>query len=356
MSHEERLSHIISTIEPIDPACSDRAWERLDQLTKPPRSLGRLELLAAQVSSIQDDVRPAVAERAIVLAAADHGVVAEGVSPYPQEVTWQMVANFVAGGAAINQLAAAAGARLLLVDVGVRDDTSCLEGVRQEKIRPGTANMAVGPAMTRGQAAQAVMVGVDIAAELADQGIKLLGTGEMGIGNTTASSALTAAFCGRAPVDVVGRGTGLDDEGVTLKAQVIERAMKVNDIDADDPLGVLASVGGLEIGVLAGVVLGAAARGIAVVVDGFISGAALLVAARMAPTVLEYAFASHRSVEPGHSVLLEELGLTPVLDLDMRLGEGTGGALAMGIIDSACRMLSGMATFAEAGVSEEEGS
>lgn len=354
MSYEDVLNDVIGGIRPTDPAAEQAAWDRLDQLTKPPRSLGRLEEIAARLARVQGVTKPSVERKAIILAAGDHGVVAEGVSPFPQDVTWQMVANFVAGGAAINQIAGSVGAQIRLYDVGVVSDISHLEGVRIQKVAEGTANMAKGPAMTRAQAVHAVLVGILAARDAVEEGYELLGTGEMGIGNSTAAAALTAAYTGTAPADVVGRGTGLDDAGVAHKAHVVERALEINGIGADstlDALDILAAVGGLEIAALAGVVIGAAEQGVAVVTDGFISGAATLAAVRMCPMCIDFVFPSHLSVEPGHKVVLEALGLTPVLDLDMRLGEGTGAALAMGIIDASAAMLSGMATFAEAGVS-----
>lgn len=354
MTAENRLKDVLASINPVDATFTDTAWARLDSLTKPPRSLGRLEGLAARVAVVQQSERPDVSSSAIVLMAGDHGVVVEGVSPYPQEVTVQMVANFSAGGAAINQLARHAGARLELVDIGVAGDTSAFVGVRQAKVAPGTSNMAVGPAMTREQAAGAVLVGIDVARELIADGVRMIGTGEMGIGNTTAAAALTAALCDVDVARVVGRGTGLDDEGVLRKVTVVERALAVNDIDTTDPLGVLAAVGGLEIAGMAGVMLGAAAGGVCAVSDGFISGAAALVATSMSPDSAGYFFPSHRSMEPGHSIVLKALGMEPVLQFDMRLGEGTGAALAMSIVDAACNVMSGMATFAEAGVSGAE--
>jgi len=351
MTAENRLNNLIASVAPVDAAFADVAWARLDSLTKPPRSLGRLEELAARVAVVQRSERPVASSMAIVLMAGDHGVVAEGVSPYPQEVTVQMVANFSAGGAAINQLARHAGARLVLVDVGVAGDTSAFEGVRQAKVAPGTANMARGAAMTREQAAEAILVGAEVARELIADGVRLIGTGEMGIGNTTAAAALTAALTGAAVTAVVGRGTGLDDAGVARKATVIERALAANTIDTTDPLGVLAAVGGLEIAGMVGVMLGAAAGGACTVSDGFISGVSALVATALAPETAGYLFPSHRSLEPGHSVVLKALEMEPVLQFEMRLGEGTGAALAMTIIDASCQVMSGMATFAEAGVS-----
>ncbi|NTW27959.1 MAG: nicotinate-nucleotide--dimethylbenzimidazole phosphoribosyltransferase [Coriobacteriia bacterium] len=335
-----------------DPAAETRARERLDSLAKPPRSLGRLERIAAQVARIQNTDRPSVAKKTILLMAGDHGVVAEGVAPYPQDVTWQMVANFIGGGAAINQIAQTVGAQVEVFDVGVVRDLADTPGIRHTNVAHGTANMAAGPAMTREECAQAMLVGVEAVREAAEQGFTLIGTGEMGIGNSTAAAALTAAFTGMAPEAVVGRGTGLDDTGVAHKASVVRRALEVNGIGTLDTLGVLAAVGGLEIAALAGVVLGAAEEGVAVVSDGFIASSATLAAVALCPAARDYVFPSHLSAEPGHRAVLDHLELTPVFDLDMRLGEGTGAALAMGVIDAACRMMSGMATFAEAGVDE----
>lgn len=351
---EGQLAAVIESVTPTAPEAEAAAWTRLDSLTKPPRSLGRLEELAARIAAIQGTDHPDVSKKIVLLMAGDHGVVAEGVSPYPQDVTWQMVANFSAGGAAINQITQSVGADVRVHDVGVAADVSAFEGVIVRKVAPGTANMAEGPAMTREQCAQAVLVGVEAAREAAAQGFTLLGTGEMGIGNTTAASALTSAFTGASAIDVVGRGTGLDDAGVAHKASVVERALAVNGVADLDPLGVLAAVGGFEIAALAGVVIGAAEEGVCVVSDGFISGAATLAALRLCPAARDYVLPSHLSVEPGHAKVLGALGLKPVLELDMRLGEGTGAALSFAILEAACRTLSGMATFAEAGVSEAD--
>jgi len=344
---------VIESVRTTDPAAEKTAWERLDQLTKPPRSLGRLEEIAARVARVQDTDHPSVERKAIILMAGDHGVVAEKVSPFPQEVTWQMLANFSAGGAAINQIAASVGADVRIYDVGVATEVD-LPGVENRKVAAGTRNMALGPAMTREECAQAVLVGVEAAREAAQEGYTLLGTGEMGIGNSTAAAALTAVFTGSDPADVVGRGTGLDDAGVAHKAHVIRQALEVNHSRELDVLGVLAALGGLEIAALAGVVLGAAEEGVCVVSDGYISGSATLAALALCPAARDYVFPSHLSAEPGHRIALNTLGFEPVLELDMRLGEGTGAALAMGIIDAACKMMSGMATFAEAGVAGSE--
>ena len=356
MNPTDRLAQLIDSVRVTDPAAEDHAWARLDSLTKPPRSLGRLEEIAAALARIQGTDHPSVDRKAIILMAGDHGVVAEGVSPYPQSVTLQMVANFASGGAAINQIAASAGAGLRLYDAGVAGDTSSLAGVGQVKVVAGTANMRLGPAMTTAQAVEAVLAGADAASAAVDDGITLLGTGEMGIGNTTAAAALTAAYTGASVADVVGPGTGLDSSGLAHKIIVVSDALVCNITPDTDALGILSSVGGAEIAGLAGVMLGGAARGTCVLVDGFISGAAALAAVALCPASRDYLLPSHRSLEPGHSVQHEFLGMTPVLDLDLRLGEGTGAALAMALVDAACRMLSGMATFQEAGVSGVESS
>ena len=353
-SFEEQLVAVIASVRPTDPAAEERAWARLDSLTKPPRSLGRLEEIAAQVARVQGTDHPSVAKKSVLLMAGDHGVVAEGVSAYPQDVTWQMVANFAAGGAAINQIAKSVGAEVSVHDVGVARDLSELAGIVHANVAHGTANMTTGPAMSREQAAQAVLVGVEAARRAAATGVTLVGTGEMGIGNTTAASALTSALTGVTPSRVVGAGTGLDAAGVEHKADAVARALRVNDVDSLDALGTLAAVGGLEIAALAGVIIGAAVQRVTVISDGFISGAATLAALKLCPAAREYVMPSHLSVEPGHAIVLEHLGLKPILELDMRLGEGTGAGLAMAIVDAACEMLSGMATFAEAGVAEAE--
>jgi len=347
------LQALIASVVPTDAAYEEAAWARLDSLTKPPRSLGRLEEIAARVARIQRTDHPSAEGKVVLLMAGDHGIVAEGVAPYPQEVTQQMVANFVAGGAAINQLAASVGADVVVYDVGVAGDVS-LPGVEVRKVARGTRNAAVGPAMTREETARAVLAGIDAVREAASRGARIIGTGEMGIGNSTAAAALVAAYTGLAPSDLVGPGTGLDGAGVSHKARVVASMLEVNRIDELDPLGVLAAVGGLEIAALAGVVIGAAAQGVCVIADGYIAGAAALAAVRLCPASRDYVLPSHLSREPGHRLLLDALQMEPLLALDMRLGEGTGAALAMGIVDAACRMLSGMSTFAEAGVSTAE--
>ena len=349
------MSHRTMTRDPIpalDEAAMTAARQRQGRLTKPPGSLGRLEELSVQLAGITGRSVPVLREKAVVVMAADHGVTAEGVSAYPAEVTAQMVMNFLAGGAAINALARQAGARVVVVDMGVAAPVESNPGLLDRKIAHGTGNIARGPAMAREQAEAAVVVGQDLMKDLAQQGVDLVGLGDMGIGNTTTASALTAALTGVKVPTVVGRGTGVDDAGLARKIAVVERALAVNRPDPSDPMGTLAKVGGFEIAGLVGVVLGAAASRVPVVMDGFITAAASLVAARLEPKVRPYLIASHRSVEIGHRVILDELGLEPLLELELRLGEGTGAALAMHIIEAATRILAEMATFEDAGVSD----
>ncbi|MBS3957247.1 MAG: nicotinate-nucleotide--dimethylbenzimidazole phosphoribosyltransferase [Clostridiales bacterium] len=347
---ERELLSVAASIRPTDPSGEHAARTRLDQLTKPPGSLGRLEDIAAQVARVQGLEKPSVARKVVLLMAGDHGVVAEGITPYPQDVTWQMVANIVSGGAAICQIAASVGADLRVYDVGVARDIT-LPGVVARKVAYGTRNMAVEPAMTREECAEAVLTGIHAARDAAADGYTLIATGEMGIGNSTAAAALTAAYTGADAGAVAGPGTGLSKEGVARKARILRDTLALHATADLDALGKLAAVGGLEIAALAGVLLGSAEQGICVVSDGFISGSATLAAVALCPVVAEYVFASHLSAEPGHPIMLAHLGMQPLLDLDMRLGEGTGAALAMAVIDAACRCLSNMATFSEAGVS-----
>ena len=343
-----------NNIAPRDAAAIAAARARQDTLTKPLGSLGRLEDLSAMLAGMFGQPLPQIRRKAVILAAGDHGVVAEGVSAYPQEVTPQMVYNFLRGGAGINVLARHANAEIVILDAGVAADLPPHPQLRAVKVAPGTANMALGPAMTRDQAIQCLEIGIAAAQEQLEQGADLIACGDMGIGNTTAASASTAAITGADPAAVTGRGTGLDDLGLARKTEVIRRALAVNQPDPQDGLDVLTKVGGLEIGVLAGAMLGTAAGRRAVVVDGFISGAAALIAWRIAPAAKDYFIAAHQSVEPGHRIGLDAMGLTPLLDLGMRLGEGTGAALALHLIEAAARCLAEMATFAEAGVSERD--
>jgi len=327
---------------------------RLDSLTKPPGSLGRLESLAIQLAGITGDLTRTYSRRAIVLAAADHGVVRQGVSAYPADVTPQMVANFLAGGAAINVLAARVGATVSVVDAGVAGAIPAVGAgaatLIRVPIRAGTDDMTAGPAMSHDEALRAIGIGLDVVAALEHDGVELIGIGEMGIGNTTAASAITAAMTGLSPDRVTGRGTGIDDATHAHKVAMVARALSRNTPGASDPIAVLSTVGGFEIGVLVGVILGAAGARIPLILDGFITGAAALLAAGLVPTVAERCIAGHRSVEPGHAVVLERLGLRPLLELDLRLGEGTGAALAMSLVDAAVAIRDGMATFESAGV------
>jgi nicotinate-nucleotide--dimethylbenzimidazole phosphoribosyltransferase len=328
------------------------ARERLDSLTKPRGSLGRLEELAARVVLITGDPMPRVEAPVIFTLAGDHGVASEGVSAYPQAVTAQMVENLARGGAAVNALARQAGARVVVADLGVAGPLADHPGIVRCRVAAGTRNIAEGPAMTREEAVRAIVEGARL---VADARPDCVGTGEMGIGNTTAASALTAALTGADPAMVTGRGTGVTDEVWGRKVDVVRRALAVNRPDPADPLGVLAVVGGLEIAGLVGVVLAGVARRVPVVLDGFIATAAALVAARLAPAVPDYLVAAHRSAEPGHARLLEALGLAPYLELGMRLGEGTGAALGIGLVRAALACYREMATFKEAGVSERLG-
>jgi nicotinate-nucleotide--dimethylbenzimidazole phosphoribosyltransferase len=339
-----------------DEAVARETARLLEGKTKPPGSLGRLEWLACRLAAIRGAVPTGALSPAIVVAAADHGVVAEEVSPYPQAVTAQMLANFASGGAAVSVLARQAGARLIVVDAGVLDPPS-VDGVRSAVVDGvrGTANLAAGPAMPRAIAVALVERGISLARELADDGIEPIAVGDMGIGNTTATSALCAALLPADPADVCGPGTGLDPAGVARKVEVVRRALAANGIGADgsspDPIDVLAAVGGLEIALLVGVMLGAAERRVPIVLDGFITGVAALVASILEPSVPGCMLAATRSPEPGHASVLDRLGLEPLLDLGLRLGEGSGAALALPLIRSAVAILTEMATFEGAGVS-----
>ena len=346
------LDQTLAAIPEPDARAAAGVQKRLDRKTKPLGSLGRLEQLARELAAIRGTPELGPMRKAIVVMAGDHGVAEEGVSAYPQEVTAQMVLNFVRGGAAINVLARQAGARVVVVDMGVKAPLPAMPEIRAVRIGPGTRNAARGPAMSREEATRAVEAGIRLAVELADAGVDLLGIGEMGIANTTSAAALAAAYTGAPPVEVTGRGTGIDDAALRRKVEVVERALKVNRPDPRDPLGTLAGLGGFEIAGLAGIALGAAARRIPVLVDGFIATAGALAAVRIAPPARYALLAAHRSVEAGHRHLLQALDARPLLDLDLRLGEGTGAALAMALADSAVRILEEMATFEAAGVSQ----
>ena len=344
------LATTIAAIAPLDAEAMRAAEARQMQLTKPPKALGRLETLSIQLAGITGQPTPVFADKVVAVMAGDHGVCAEGVSAVPAEVTPAMVFNFIAGGAAINVIGRHVGARVVVTDVGVNADFEGVQGLRHRKVRMGTANMAQGPAMSRDEALQAIAVGIELVDEAVAEGATMFATGEMGIGNTTASSAVIAALTGLSAAKVTGRGTGIAKEALPAKVAVIEKALAVNKPDASDPVDVLAKVGGLEIAALVGVFLGAAARRVPVVMDGFISAAAALAAVRLCHEAVDYILPSHVSIEIGHQAVLDELGLIPLFDLQMRLGEGTGAALSMSIIDAAAKTLAEMATFESAGV------
>ncbi|HEX5483331.1 MAG TPA: nicotinate-nucleotide--dimethylbenzimidazole phosphoribosyltransferase [Terriglobia bacterium] len=345
------VQEIIASIRPLSPEWQDRAWAQLNDLTKPIGSLGRLESIAARLAAIQETESPQCSNPAIFTLAADHGVTEEGVSAYPKTVTRQMVLTFLSGGAAINVLCRHCGIDVVVVDMGVDGDFDDVTGLLKRKVAHGTRNMAHGPAMTEEELQLALSAGIELAAMAERQERKVIGAGEMGIGNSTAASALTAALTGKPAAEVTGSGTGLDDARVRHKIRVIEQALAVNRPDPADPMDTLRKVGGLEVAGLTGLILGAATRRIAIVVDGFISTSAAAVACAVQPRVSNFIFAAHRSIEPGHSALLEFIQQKPLLDLEMRLGEGTGAALAIHIIQAASKIMNEMATFSSAGVS-----
>jgi len=350
-----QLEQIIREIKPPDESAIQSARLRQDTLTKPRGSLGRLEELSIQLAGITGNPFPSMERKAIIVMAADHGVALEGVSAYPAEVTPQMVLNFLRGGAAINVLARQANARVVIVDMGVAADLAEPGGALiHRKIGFGTANLAKGPAMTPEQAPQSIQSGIEIAEAEIARGADILATGDMGIGNTTASAAIGCALMDQIPENMTGRGTGVDNEGLRRKIDVIRRALNVNRPNGKDALDVLAKVGGFEIGGLVGVILASAANRKPVVIDGFISTAAAMLAASLAPTARDYMIAAHVSQERGHRLMLEWLGLDPLLDLSLRLGEGTGAVLAFHLIEASARILCEMATFGEAGVSDKE--
>jgi nicotinate-nucleotide--dimethylbenzimidazole phosphoribosyltransferase len=355
---------MIKTIEGINrrtKACGTAARERIDQLTKPLNSLGRLEELAIELAEMTGDPLPTVTPPGVIVFAADHGVAKEGVSAYPPEVTAQMVFNFLRGGAAINVFSRQIGALMRVVDVGVafsfpEDVVANADGMFVDaKVRFGTRNMLAEEAMTRDETITAIEAGISQAHELIDAGAKIVIPGEMGIGNTTAASALLAALSGKEVTACVGAGTGVAGERLLHKIAVVQKALQERSPNAADPIDVLGKVGGLEIAAMAGAILGAAQRRTPVLLDGFISTVAALIAVRLAPACRDYLLAGHRSQETGHALALSELGLAPLIDLKMRLGEGSGAALAFPIVDAACRMVREMATFAEAGVASGGG-
>jgi nicotinate-nucleotide--dimethylbenzimidazole phosphoribosyltransferase len=347
------LNTTLKKITALDHALMRETQKRLDNLTKPHGSLGRLEELAKQITGITRKKNPHLSRKVIFTLAADHGVTEEKVSAYPQEVTAQMVYNFLAGGAAINVLARHAGAKVIIADMGVACNLTRKKGLISKKISSGTRNMAKTAAMSRDQAIRTLETGIEIFENEFKQGIDIIGTGEMGIGNTTASSAVTAVLTHHTVKEVTGRGAGLDDAALIHKITVIEKALRTNKPDERDPIDVLAKVGGFEIGGIAGIILAAAAYKIPVIIDGFNSGAAALIAFKLQPLTKEYMIASHESVEKGHAVILREIGLQPLLNLGLRLGEGTGAALAMPLVDASIKILTQMASFESAKVSQK---
>jgi nicotinate-nucleotide--dimethylbenzimidazole phosphoribosyltransferase len=355
MDQHHSIRSILAGIHPIDTQWVEKARARTAQLVMPTRALGRLHDMAERLCGIQKTLAPSLDRKAILVMAGDHGVVVEGVSAYPQEVTGAMVRTFLAGGAGINAIARQVQADVVVVDMGIIPDLN-LDAIGRgqklhiSKIAPGTANLAKGPAMSRQAAEEAVLTGFRHAAALIEKGLDVLGTGDMGIGNTTPSAAIGAVLTHSSLDDMVGRGTGVDDSGLSRKKTAIEKGLAINQPDADDGLDVLAKVGGFEIGGIAGSILAAAFYGRAVVVDGFISTAGALIADSLCPTVTQYLFAGHCSEEAGHRIMLRHLGLDPILDLGLRLGEGTGGALAMSIMSGALRVFREVMTFEQAGV------
>jgi len=346
------VKNTLSRIKPVSQELLQQAQTRLDNKTKPLGSLGRLEEFARRIVAISGSLQPDVSRKVVFTFAGDHGIVEEGVSLFPKEVTPQMVLNFLSGGAGINVLARHVGAEVRVVDVGVDYDFADNIGLIHKKVARGTKNFARGPAMTRVEMLAALKVGIELANQCKTEGVGLVGTGEMGIGNTTPSSAIIAAISGKSVAEVTHRGTGINDAALLNKIRVIEQGLKINKPDPGDPLDVLTKVGGLEIAAIAGLVLGCAANSIPVVIDGFISTAGALIASELHPNVRDYILAAHQSVEIGHRFMLERIGAEPILDLHLRLGEGTGAALAMTLIEAGVKVLEEMATFEQAGVSK----
>lgn len=352
------INAIVEGIEPIDQAWIEKARERTAQLVMPPRALGRLHGIAERCCAIEESMTPEMDIKVVLVMAGDHGVATEGVSAFPQEVTGSMVRTFLAGGAGINAIARHVDAQVWVVDMGMIPYLNPREiggggRLKVHKVGPGTASFIRGAAMTREQAEQAVLTGFKLATEQFETGVHALGTGDMGIANTTPSAAIGAVLTGAALDDMVGRGTGVNDQGLARKKEVIAKGIEVNSPDAGDGLDVLAKVGGFEIGGIAGMALAGAYHRKPVVIDGFISTAGALIAQAICPAVTDYLFAGHQSEEPGHKLMLRHLGLEPILDLGMRLGEGTGGALAMTVIGGALKVFTEVMTFAEAGVAEK---
>ena len=348
------LKTALRMIKPVDQEYLQKAQERIEQLTMPRASLGRLLEVGKQFAGITHQLKPHITKKRIFTFAADHGVVEEGVSAFPKEVTAQMVFNFINGGAGINVLARHVGAEVTIVDIGVDYEFPQIEGLMAKKIARGTRNMVIEPAMTREEAIQGIEVGIELACQAAQTGVDIIGTGDMGIGNTTASSAIIAVFSGLPVNDVTSWGTGINDTTLKVKVATIEKAIALNKPNPQDPLDVLSKVGGLEIAGIAGLVIGAAASGIMVVIDGFISTAGALIAHEMHPGINQYVVAAHQSVEKGHKIMLDKMRLKPLLNLDLRLGEGTGAALGISLVEAGVKVLAEMHTFAEAGVADKK--
>jgi nicotinate-nucleotide--dimethylbenzimidazole phosphoribosyltransferase len=354
-----KLEDILKGISGVDRNWVDKAQRHTGQLVMPPRALGRLHDISERLCAIQETLAPSLAQKAIVVMAGDHGIAGAGVSAYPQEVTGAMVQTFLAGGAGINAISKQVGADVWVVDMGIIPELDPgampnAERLLVKKVATGTRNFAEGPAMTRREAQQAIETGFAVASDLFECGVDVLGTGDMGIGNTTPSAAIGAIVTGASLDDMAGRGTGIDTEGLGRKIALIRRGIEANRPDNRDGLDVLKKVGGFEIGGIAGLVLAGAYHRRPVVVDGFISTAGALIADCLCPQIRDYIFAGHRSEEPGHRIMLQHLSMKPILDLGMRLGEGTGGALAMGVIEAAARMFREVMTFEQAGVPEKE--
>ena len=348
------LSETLAEIRPLDAQALGEAWERQKRMTKPAGALGALEVIGAQLCGLSRSCPPPVPEpAAVAVFAGDHGVHAQGVTPWPQEVTAQMVANFLAGGAVCNAFATQVGAEVCVIDVGVRAELPTTPGLMPRKVRPGTADFTVEPAMSREEVLRAVEVGIETARDLVASGNRALLTGEMGIANTTVSAALIAVFTGAGPAEVTGRGTGVDDETHQRKIEVVRRALGLHQPDPADPIGVLAAVGGLEHAALTGLILGGASLRVPVILDGVSAGAAALTARAIAPEAVSVCIAGHRSAEPGHVAALTALGLRPLVDLDLRLGEGTGALLALPVVQSAARAMREVATFDAAGIADK---
>jgi nicotinate-nucleotide--dimethylbenzimidazole phosphoribosyltransferase len=349
-----KISEIVKKITAPNRKVMEETQLKLDNLTKPLGSLGRLEELAKQITGITGKLNPELKNKVIFILASDHGVTEEGVSLYPKEVTAQMVYNFLNGGAGINVLAGHVGAKVIVADIGVAEVLKPHPKLVIKKVNSGTKNMAKGAAMSREEAVKAIETGIEIFNEELKNGIDIIGIGEMGIGNTTAASAITACFTSKPVEEITGRGTGLNDLGLRNKIDIIKRSLALNNPNPSDAIDVLSKVGGFEIGGLAGIILAAASHKTPVVIDGFISGAAALVAFKIEPKLKDYMIAAHKSQEVGHKIILEHIGLKPLMDLDLRLGEGTGGALGIGLADAAIKILTQMATFKSAKVSEKK--